>query len=86
MLNHRNATLWAMAAMLLVGVVAVSPPAEAVEETCEVPLFIKQNSGGANVMILADNSGSMNEATYHDAYDPDHQVYGYVLYRDLPTT
>ena len=30
-------------------------------QVCEPPLFVVQSSGGANVMILCDNSGSMNE-------------------------
>jgi type IV pilus assembly protein PilY1 len=37
---------------------------------CEYPLFIQQGSVDANVMFLFDNSGSMNEAIAHDAYDP----------------
>jgi type IV pilus assembly protein PilY1 len=40
-------------------------------QECEVPLFVQQNMYGANVMVLADNSGSMNEAIYHAGYDPD---------------
>jgi type IV pilus assembly protein PilY1 len=37
---------------------------------CEIPLAIGQNSGNANVLILLDNSGSMNEALESSAYDP----------------
>ena len=76
MLIHRNGKLLATAALLLFGVVMVSPPALAADETCEVPLFIKQTSDGANVMIMADNSGSMNTAVYHAAYDPDTRYSG----------
>lgn len=38
-------------------------------QTCEIPLFVKQGLNGANVMILADNSGSMNEVIHSDDYD-----------------
>ena len=73
MLIHGNEKLWTTAAALLLGVILVVPTATAVvvEAECEVPLFVQQNSGGANVMILADNSGSMNAAIYHDDYDAD---------------
>jgi len=56
-------------AVAMVALAGLAPGAGAQEE-CEVPLFVKQNSAGANVMILADNSGSMNEVIFHDDYDP----------------
>ena len=73
MLIHGNEKLWTAAAALLLGVILVVPTATAVvvEAECEVPLFVQQNSGGANVMILADNSGSMNTAIYHDHYSKE---------------
>ncbi len=40
-------------------------------QSCEVPLFVMQSMTGANVMILADNSGSMNSGVYSLEYDPD---------------
>ncbi len=43
---------------------------------CEYPLFIQQGAVDANVMFLFDNSGSMNEAIAHDAYDPNHRYTG----------
>jgi len=46
-----------------------APPARAQDE-CQVPRFVLQSTVGANVMILADNSSSMNEVVYHPAYDP----------------
>ena len=60
----------ALAAVLL-AVLAVIPalPGALAQDTCEIPLFVKQNLVGANVMILADNSGSMNEALYHLDYN-----------------
>jgi len=37
---------------------------------CQMPLSVVSSGSGANVMILFDNSASMNEAIYHDDYDP----------------
>lgn len=54
----------ALAATLLVG---QTVPAGAV---CQIPLAIGQNTGNANVMIMLDNSGSMNEALMSSAYNP----------------
>jgi type IV pilus assembly protein PilY1 len=74
MLSHRNGKLWFAAMTLLMGVsmAALTVPIEAAaEDACEVPLFVMQNSGGANLMILADNSFSMNTVLYHDKYDKD---------------
>lgn len=45
------------------------PSSRAFAQTCEIPLFVQQGMVGANVMILADNSLSMNEIIYDDAYD-----------------
>ncbi|MEN8164150.1 MAG: hypothetical protein ABFS37_08475, partial [Acidobacteriota bacterium] len=74
MLNHRNGKLWIAAVALLMGassVVLTAPTDAAAQVTCEVPLFVKQNSGGANLMILADNSFSMNMMIYHFDYNED---------------
>ena len=71
MLNHRNGILWLAATTLLLGVGLVAPTVAVAQEECEVPLFVKQNSGGANVMILADNSFSMNTVIYSFEYDKD---------------
>ena len=38
---------------------------------CQVPLTVGVNTGNANVMLLLDNSGSMNEALVPSAYDPN---------------
>ncbi len=59
------------AAWLPLVAVLVLLPAAAVhaQTTCEIPLFVKQGLIGANVMILADNSGSMNEPIMHPDYD-----------------
>ncbi len=62
-------TRWPLAliVVLAVAVTAVMAPAQ----DCEVPLFVMQSMTGANVMILADNSGSMNEGVYSLDYDPN---------------
>ncbi len=41
---------------------------EAQAQSCQTPLFIQEGQVEANVMILFDNSGSMNEAMYHADY------------------
>ena len=74
MLSNRNGKLWFAAMTLLMGVSFAAltvPPEAAAQEGCEVPLFVMQNSGGANLMILADNSFSMNAALLHDKFDKD---------------
>ena len=38
---------------------------------CQLPLAIGANTGNANVLLLLDNSGSMNEALVSSAYDPN---------------
>jgi type IV pilus assembly protein PilY1 len=58
---------------VFVGALSLLPARAAV---CEFPLFIQQGSVDANVMFLFDNSGSMNEAIAHDAYDPNRRYTG----------
>ena len=41
------------------------------QPTCEIPLFLEENGVSANVLFIFDSSGSMNDAIYHDAYDPN---------------
>lgn len=55
---------------LILAMVWVVPttPASAQDE-CEIPLFVQQYVADANVMILADNSASMNEVILHPDYD-----------------
>ena len=65
--NRTGAQVLLVSAALLALLVPVTGLAQ---DECEMPLFVKQNLMGANVMILADNSGSMNAATYHAAYSP----------------
>ncbi len=55
-------------------VVVAAAGAAAAQTTCQIPLFIKQYGADANIMFLADNSGSMNEAMWHPDYDP-HTTY-----------
>ncbi len=54
---------------VLVMLACVVVPGTALALDCEIPLFVKQGLTGANVMVVADNSGSMNSATYHLDYD-----------------
>jgi type IV pilus assembly protein PilY1 len=56
-----------------VGAISLLPANAAV---CEYPLFIQQGAVDANVMFLFDDSGSMNEAIAHDAYDPNRTYTG----------
>ena len=77
MKNSKHNQNRAVASSLLVGVLLIAslaPTAGSAQEVCEIPLFVQQNLVGANVMILADNSGSMNEVTYHLDYN-SHVVY-----------
>ncbi len=60
---------WVLALTACLLAVASAAPSPA--QNCEVPLFVMQSMTGANVMILADNSGSMNAGIYHLDYDPN---------------
>ena len=72
MLIHRSGKLRTAAVALLMGMALASltaPTVASAQADCEVPLFIKQSSGEANLMVLADNSFSMNIAIPHEDYD-----------------
>lgn len=72
MLNEKMPRMNAVATVLLLGLslsFLASPAMVLAQEDCEVPLFVKQNSGGANLMILADNSFSMNMAIESEGYN-----------------
>ncbi len=56
--------------------------AAASEDMCQIPRFVVQGTGEGNVMILADNSESMNEVVYHLDYDSGTSYLG----RFEPTT
>lgn len=58
-----------LAATLLIALLSFWPLSAAGLGECEVPLFIQKGVVDANVMILFDNSGSMNEAMYDADYD-----------------
>lgn len=49
---------------------ALALAATAGAQDCQVPLFIQSGTVDANVMILFDNSGSMNEAMEHPDFRP----------------
>ena len=73
--------------LFLMILIAGALPAAA--QDCEIPLFVQQSLVGANLMILVDNSGSMNTGVYHLGYDPDVEYSGrfwsdatYFIYRD----
>lgn len=70
-----NRTWLLVAAALSVALIAGAEPAGA--QSCDVPLFVQQGSVDANVMILFDNSGSMNEAMFHPDYNPSITYTGY---------
>ena len=82
MLSHRNekpryAPPTLLLNMFLVALTALTIPIAAIAENmCEVPLSVMQNSGGANLMVLADNSFSMNTVIHHYGYDKDHRWTG----------
>jgi type IV pilus assembly protein PilY1 len=66
-MRTRKTTLWQVLALVAAGFTAVSNAAA--QTGCEVPLFVQEGTVEANVMILFDNSGSMNEAVFHPDYD-----------------
>ena len=65
-LNHERGSHLVLGLVLLASLVLLAP---AGAQECQTPLFVQQSLIGANVMILADNSGSMNNIVTHDAYD-----------------
>ncbi len=62
-------TMQVIAVAIVLATLAAATPLLA--QSCEVPLFVMQSMTGANVMILADNSGSMNSGVYSLDYDPN---------------
>jgi type IV pilus assembly protein PilY1 len=58
-------------AFALVAIALLAAPAACWAQDCELPLFVQQYHADANVMFLIDNSGSMNEALLHPAYDSE---------------
>ncbi len=64
MLMKKIITIVFLAAVVLV-------TAASGEDSCQIPRFVVQGTGEGNVMILADNSGSMNEIVYHLDYNSD---------------
>ncbi len=66
--NHWGARILVGATLLSLGLMGAVRSSHA---QCDVPLIAQQVSVAPNVMILLDNSGSMNEVMYHEAYNPD---------------
>jgi len=58
----------ALAVVLVLVAGVATAPADPLD--CEVPLFVQEGTVDANVMLLFDNSGSMNEAMFHPDFDP----------------
>jgi len=67
----RTNTMARMLAATLLLARAGAAPASAQSFAGELPRVVQQGSIDANVMVLFDNSGSMNEAMYHPDYDPE---------------
>jgi type IV pilus assembly protein PilY1 len=61
---RKSASLW-----LTTLVAAMLAPAGAALAQCQIPLIIGSSGSTANVLLLIDNSGSMNEPIYHDNYN-----------------
>jgi type IV pilus assembly protein PilY1 len=70
-----NPTMRAMVIALLIAT-AIAAPVPTNAQECQVPTFVKQTNLPPNVMILFDNSESMNEPVFHDDYDPNRAYAG----------
>ncbi|HUK63176.1 MAG TPA: hypothetical protein VLV15_07585, partial [Dongiaceae bacterium] len=64
----RNALGLAGTALLVAVAAARIASAQAV---CQYPLIISHGASNANVLIIQDNSGSMDEAMQDPAYNPN---------------
>lgn len=62
--------------LLLLTILCVAPAASWATEFCQVPLSIQKGAVNANIMILFDTSGSMNEVVEHANYLPDVEYTG----------
>ncbi len=67
-MNKKNIIGLPTALLFALAAVFAGGPARA--QGCEYPLFIQEGAVDANVMILFDNSGSMNEIIFHSAFNP----------------
>lgn len=61
--------------MILISLVALSW-AQMAGEPCNAPPFLSQKVN-PNILVIMDNSGSMNGAAYKDNYNPSRRYYGY---------
>jgi type IV pilus assembly protein PilY1 len=64
----RNAILFAFAAAGILLCATGDAAADAV--ACDVPIIVQQGNVPPNVLIIMDDSGSMNEAMLHAAFNP----------------
>ena len=70
--------------MLAVGLLwlscTVSPPpaayAQSMADYTALPPFVSENAVPPNVLLLLDNSGSMNSSAYTDTFDPAKEYFG----------
>jgi len=69
----RTSLRYVLIAGLVLGALARPTPSAA---TCEVPLALGNMAADANVLILFDTSGSMNEALQHPAYNKNTRYSG----------
>src|SRR5438045_7340646 len=56
--------------VVLAGFAGLLPAAAVVHAQCDIPLIVGVAANTANVLIILDNSDSMNEPVYHAAYNP----------------
>ena len=68
---RKHATLNRIAAVVGLALLALPAVTWAQDDACEIPLFVRQGQGTANVMVVCDNSYSMNEAILHPDYDKE---------------
>lgn len=54
--------------LLLVALIAGRPSGAAAQ--CDIPLIVGSVGTTANVLLLLDSSGSMNEVVFHDSFNP----------------
>ncbi len=59
--------------IILISLVALSW-AQMAGEPCNAPPFLSQKVN-PNILVIMDNSGSMNGAAYEDSYDPNRRYY-----------
>lgn len=73
-------SLWIFVVMLLIfSYKNTASASETMADYADYPIFMS-NSVKPNILILLDNSGSMNDYAYPNQYDPTKNYYGYFSY------